>query len=278
MLYLIATPIGNLEDISIRALDTLRSVDLIAAEDTRHTAKLLMRFDIRKPLVSYHEHNKDTLGEKLIEKLKTGESIAYVTDAGTPGISDPGEDLVKLAIENGIEYTLIPGPCALIMGVVLSGFNTRSFVFEGFLPQDKKKRREVLKRISDEKRTLVFYEAPHNILSTLKELKEHVVDRKICLARELTKKFEELKWGSVDSLIGFYEENNPRGEFVIVIEGNREVEEVIEYEEVEIFNMVNEKIESGLKRNNAIKEVAKETGLSRNDVYAIYERKKGTTL
>ncbi|NLN03600.1 MAG: 16S rRNA (cytidine(1402)-2'-O)-methyltransferase [Clostridiaceae bacterium] len=278
MLYLVATPIGNLEDISLRALNTLRSVDLIAAEDTRHTSKLLMHFDIKKPLVSYHEHNKDSLGEVLIGKLKNGESIAYVTDAGTPGISDPGEDLVKLAIENGIEYTLIPGPCALIMGAVLSGFNTRSFVFEGFLPQDKKKRKEVLERISNEKRTLVFYAPPHHILSTLKEMKEYVGDRQICLARELTKKFEELKWGSVDSLIEFYEENNPRGEFVIVIEGAREVEQVNEYEDDEIFKMVNDKIEKGHKRNNAIKEVAKETNLSRNDVYAIYEKKKGTIL
>lgn len=276
MLYLIATPIGNLDDISIRALETLKSVDLIAAEDTRHTSKLLMHFDIKKPVISYHEHNKDVQGDKIMERLKNGESVAYVTDAGTPGISDPGEDLVKLAIENGIEYTLIPGPCALVMGVVLSGFNTRSFAFEGFLPQDKRKRREVLERIENERRTLVMYEAPHNLLSTLKELKKHVGDRKICLARELTKKFEELKWGCVESFIEFHEENNPRGEYVIVVEGRKEEVVVVEFDDDLVFNMVNRKMDLGLNRNNAIKEVARETGLSRNDVYAIYERKKGT--
>lgn len=276
MLYLIATPIGNLEDISIRALETLKEVDLIAAEDTRHTSKLLMHYDIKKPLISYHEHNKASQGERILEKLKDGLTVAYVTDAGTPGISDPGEDLVKLAISNGIEYTLIPGPCALIMGVVLSGFNTRSFVFEGFLPEDKKKRKEVLSQCTEERRTVIFYEAPHNLKSTLKELKEYIGDRQLCLARELTKKFEEIKWGSVDELLEYYEVNSPRGEYVIIIEGSKEVEEKKEYSDSEIYDLVSGIIDSGAKRNEAIKEVSSITGISRNDVYRMFEKEKGT--
>lgn len=273
MLYLVATPIGNLSDITLRALETLKEVDIIAAEDTRHTSKLLMHYDIKKPLVSYHEHNKTIQGEKLIEKLKEGLSIALVTDAGTPGISDPGEDLVQLAINHGIEVTMIPGPVAGIMGLVLSGFSTRGFVFEGFLPENKKKRREILQLCINEKRTTVFYEAPHNLLTTLNELKEYIPDRQICICRELTKKYEELKRGNLDELIEYYDENPPKGEFVIVIEGNKEVI-TEEYSDNELYDLVNKYIDSGIKKNEALKKVSNETGISKNELYRIVERLK----
>lgn len=273
MLYLVATPIGNLGDITLRALQTLQEADIIAAEDTRHTSKLLMHYDIKKPLVSYHEHNKAVQGEKLIEKLKEGLSVALVTDAGTPGISDPGEDLVKLALANEIEVTMIPGAVAGIMGLVLSGFSTRGFIFEGFLPENKKKRREILNLCKTEKRTTVFYEAPHNLIATLNELNEYIPDRMICVCRELTKKYEEFKRGTINEMLEHYNTNPPKGEFVIVIEGSNE-EASEQYTEDELFELVNNYIDSGMKKNDALRQVAADTKMSKNELYKIIESMK----
>lgn len=273
MLYLVATPIGNLKDISLRALEVLREVDIIAAEDTRHTSKLLMHYDISKPLISYHEHNEDTQAKKIVELLKDGKTIALVSDAGTPGISDPGEKLVKLLIDEGLEYRLIPGPNAAIMGLVLSGFVARSFVYEGFLPQDKKKRRQVLYLLEKEERTSIFYEAPHKLLTTLKDMKDYVKDREICLCRELTKIHEEIKRGKIGELIDFYSLNKARGEFVILVEGSKEQDDYKPTDD-EIVLMIDEKIKDGINRKQAIKDLATEKGLSRNELYRTYEENK----
>jgi 16S rRNA (cytidine1402-2'-O)-methyltransferase len=216
-IYLVATPIGNLGDITIRAIDTLKSVDLIAAEDTRHTLQLLNHFEIRKPLVSYHEHNKKESGQKIIEEVLGGKNVAVVTDAGTPGISDPGEDLVKLAIENEIPVYLMPGPSAAIYGLVISGMSTSRFVFEGFLPALSKPRRERLQFLKDEERTIIFYEAPHRLIKTLSELELNFGNRKIALCRELTKKYEEIERMDIKSAVERYKEKKPAGEYVIVL-------------------------------------------------------------
>lgn len=277
MLYLVGTPIGNLGDITLRALETLRSVDFVCAEDTRVTQKLLTHFDIKKPIISYFEHNKLEKGPVIIERLKNGENAALVSDAGMPGISDPGEHLVKLCIENGIDYTVVPGPVAFVTAAVLSGLSTESLLFEGFLPDNKKKAAEKIERIKKATQTTLIYEAPHNIIATLKILEKEIPERKIVLARELTKIYEETIRGTAAELLEYYNdpENRPRGEFVIAIEGAENLpEEPEKTSDEEIVSKINELIASGMKRNDAVKTVAKENNISRNDAYSIYEAAK----
>lgn len=277
MLYLVGTPIGNLGDITLRALETLRSVDFVCAEDTRVTQKLLTHFDIKKPIISYFEHNKLEKGPVIIERLKNGENAALVSDAGMPGISDPGEHLVKLCIENGIDYTVVPGPVAFVTAAVLSGLSTESLLFEGFLPDNKKKAAEKIERIKKATQTTLIYEAPHNIIATLKILENEIPERKIVLARELTKIYEETIRGTAGELLEYYHdpENRPRGEFVIAIEGAENLpEEPEKTSDEEIVSKINELIASGMKRNDAVKTVAKENNISRNDAYSIYEAAK----
>lgn len=271
MLYICGTPIGNMEDITLRAIRILGEVDLIAAEDTRQSVKLLNHFNIKTPLTSYHEHNKDTKGPQLIKMLKDGKNIALVTDAGMPGISDPGEDLVKLCYENDIEVTIVPGPTAVITALVLSGLNTRSYIFEGFLPKNKKQRVEVLSKLTNETRTTVFYEAPHHLLNTLRDIYEYVGNRQIAVERELTKRHETVNKGSVTEIINYFENNEPKGEFVIVIEG-RPQEEVkasqrAEINEMSIFEHFNSYVAKGMDEKSAMKQVAKDRGIGKRDVY-----------
>lgn len=217
MFYIVATPIGNLKDITLRAIEVLKSVDLIACEDTRHTSILTRHYGIVKPLVSYYEYNKITRGEYLIKLLKEGKNIALVSDAGTPGISDPGSHIIKLAIENNIPLTFIPGPAAFIGALVLSGLPTHKFIFEGFLPAKSGTRRKRLKELSPEKKTLIFYESPHRLLKTLADILEILGDREIAVVRELTKKFEEIKRDKTSCLIEHFCKTKPRGEFIIII-------------------------------------------------------------
>lgn len=217
MLYIVATPIGNLKDITLRALEILKSVDLIAAEDTRHTRKLLAHYDIHIPLTSYFEHNKITKAAYLIKVLKDGKNIALVSDSGTPGISDPGFTIIRLALKNGISVISIPGPCALIAGLVVSGKPMHRFVFEGFLPPKQGARKKRLKALLSEERTIIIYESPHRILKTLGDMQEVLGEREIVIAREITKKFEEFKRGKVSECVRYFTENSPRGEFVIIL-------------------------------------------------------------
>lgn len=271
VIYFVSTPIGNLKDITIRALETLREVDIIAAEDTRQTLKLLNHYEIKKTLISYHEHNKRESGEKIIKEVIGGKSVALVTDAGTPGISDPGEALVKLAIENDIKIYLIPGAAALVYGLVLSGLSTARFVFEGFLPVDKKGRRERLHSIKDEEKTIIFYEAPHKLLRTLNDMYEYLGERKIALCRELTKKYEEIIRCKLSEAIKIFTEKKPLGEFVIVMEGKSheeiEKERTDKYLEISIEEHIKMCIDEGMDKKEAIKRVAKERNLPKSEVY-----------
>jgi 16S rRNA (cytidine1402-2'-O)-methyltransferase len=270
-IYLVATPIGNLEDITLRALNTLKSVDVIAAEDTRHTLRLLNHFEIKKPLFSYHEHNQRESGEKLIQMALEGKSIALVTDAGTPGISDPGEGIVKLAIENSIRVYLVPGAAALIYGLVVSGLSTSKFVFEGFLPTDNKSRRERFESLENEERTIIFYEAPHKLQRTLVDLYETFGNRKIALCRELTKKHEEIMRCTLSDAVEDFKDKKPLGEFVLVMEGKdkqeSEKERLEQLEELPIEQHIRMLMEKGLTKKDAIKEVAKERKLPKAEVY-----------
>lgn len=270
-LYLVATPIGNLEDITLRALRILKEVDLIAAEDTRQTLKLLNHFEIKNTLVSYYEHNKIEKGNYLIQKLLEGKNIAIVSDAGSPGISDPGEDLVKLAVGQGITITMVPGPAAVITGVVVSGLPSGRFAFEGFLPMNKRVRAERLRSIREDTRTLVFYEAPHKLIHTLKDLKEAFGNRRIVLARELTKKFEEIVRCTLDEALAKYEANAPKGEFVLILEGADE--KILEetrtgsWSSISLEEHLQKYLDDGLTRKEALKKVADDRGLSKRDVY-----------
>ncbi|MCT4597101.1 MAG: 16S rRNA (cytidine(1402)-2'-O)-methyltransferase [Vallitalea sp.] len=271
ILYLVATPIGNLEDITYRAVRILGEVDLIAAEDTRHTKKLLNHLSINKPMISYHEHNKKEKGQILINKLLEGQNVALVTDAGTPGISDPGEDLVKICIEKGIKVTSLPGPVALITGLIISGLSTRRFVFEGFLPHDKKEKNEILERLKTEHRTIIIYEAPHRLKQTLALLLKCIGNRKIVVTRELTKKFEEVDAMLIEEAIAKYNNKDPRGEYVLIIEGKpiQELknEEIKQWEKISIEEHVNLYIEKELSKKDAMKQVAKDRGISKREVY-----------
>jgi 16S rRNA (cytidine1402-2'-O)-methyltransferase len=271
MLYLVATPIGNLGDITIRALETLRSVDIIAAEDTRQTLKLLNHFEIKKPLVSYFEHNKNVKGGYILKLLLEGKNVALVSDAGSPGISDPGEDMVKLAVENGINVTMIPGAVAAVTGLVLSGLTTGRFVFEGFLPMNKRARKERINFLVNEVRTMILYEAPHKLIYTLKELLQILGDRNIALARELTKRYEQIIRCRLSEAVEMYTNEPPRGEYVIIIEGIPEesliLEKRHEWDEMSIEEHVNIYINQGMDKKSAIKKAAQDRGASRRDIY-----------
>lgn len=270
-LYLVATPIGNLEDITLRALRVLKEVDMIAAEDTRQTIKLLNHFDIKNPLVSYYEHNKIEKGKSLIKHLLEGKNVALVSDAGCPGISDPGEDLVRLAVEQGIPLTMIPGPAAVITGLVLSGLPAGRFSFEGFLPMNKRVRSDRLKSIKGDTRTLVFYEAPHKLVHTLKDLREAFGNRRVALARELTKKFEEIVRITVDEAIEKYSRESPKGEFVLILEGadEQQLEEtrISGWLKISLKEHVDRYMHDGLDKKEAMKRAAEDRGLSKRDVY-----------
>ena len=270
-LYLCATPIGNLEDITYRVLRTLKEVDLIAAEDTRNSIKLLNHFDIHTPMTSYHEYNKIEKAEVLIRKMQEGTNIALITDAGTPGISDPGEDLVRMCYEAGIEVTSLPGPAACITALTLSGLSTRRFAFEAFLPSDKKERQAVLTELVNETRTIIMYEAPHRLVKTLNELLEVIGNRKMTLCRELTKKHETAFASTIEDILKYYETQEPKGECVLVIEGKNRAELVQEerarWEEMSIEKHMEVYLGQGMDKKEAMKAVAKDRGVSKRDIY-----------
>ena len=266
-LYLVATPIGNLADLSERAVKTLSEVDFIAAEDTRNSGKLLACFGISKPLVSYYEHNKKEKGEVIVSRLLAGESCALVTDAGTPAISDPGEDLVRLCAERGVNVTSVPGACAAVNALALSGLATAKFVFEGFLPVPKAERRERLEELAGEKRTMILYEAPHKLRTTLSDLKEAFGNRKIALCRELTKLNEEILRTTLDGAIAHYEEREPRGEYVLILEGGEGKKKTCFYENMTVEEHLAHYMAAGMSKMDATKAVAKDLGVPKNEIY-----------
>jgi 16S rRNA (cytidine1402-2'-O)-methyltransferase len=272
ILYLVATPIGNLEDMTFRAVRILKEADLIAAEDTRNSIKLLNHFEIDTPMTSYHEFNKVEKAYTLIAKLKEGQNIAVVTDAGTPGISDPGEELVAMCYEEGIEVTSVPGPAACITAVTMSGQACRRFAFEAFLPKDKKERRRILEELKNETRTIIIYEAPHHLIATLKELTETLgEDRGITLCRELTKKHEEKEKTTLGGALKSYETKDPRGEYVLVLAGKSKAEVIEEaraaFEEMTIQEHMDMHLAQGMDKKEAMKAVAKDRGVSKRDIY-----------
>ena len=271
-LYLCATPIGNLGDMTPRCIETLRTVDLIAAEDTRQTVKLLNHFQISTKMTSYYEHNKKDKGAYLISLLQEGKNIAIVSDAGTPGISDPGEELVTACIEQGITVTSIPGAAAVISALVTSGLATGRFCFEGFLSVNKKQRRTHLEEIKDERRTMIFYEAPHKLRATLQDFYDTLGDRRLSIARELTKKFEEICLMTLSQAIAKYADTPPKGEFALVIEGKTE-EAAEDYSDLPIEAHVKLYTDGGMGEMDAMKAVAKDRGLRKNEVYAAIKRK-----
>lgn len=270
-LYLCATPIGNLDDITLRVLDTLKNVDLIAAEDTRHSIKLLNHFQIKTPMTSYHEYNKVEKARYLVDQMKKGVTVALVTDAGTPGISDPGEELVRQCHEAGIPLTSLPGPAACITALTISGLPTRRFCFEAFLPADKKERQWILEELKKETRTIIVYEAPHHLVRTLSELAAALGERNITVCRELTKRYEEAFRTTFSGALEFYKENEPKGECVVVIEGksfdqvNREKQQ--EFEEMTVEKHMELYLSQGMDKKEAMKRVAKDRGISKREVY-----------
>lgn len=270
-LYLCATPIGNLEDITLRVLRVLKEVDVVAAEDTRNSIHLLQHFDIHTPLTSYHEYNKIEKAYQLIERMKAGEDVALITDAGMPGISDPGEDLVRLCYEQGIEVTVLPGACACVTGLTLSGLPTRRFCFEAFLPTDKKERSRILEELKNETRTIVIYEAPHRLLRTLELLKESLGERDITVCRELTKKYETAFRTGFSEAISYYEANGVKGECVIVIRGRDpkelEKEQQQAWESMTVEEHMDYYLNQGMDRTTAMKQVAKDRGVGKRDIY-----------
>lgn len=278
MLYLCATPIGNLEDITFRVLRTLKEVDLIAAEDTRNSQKLLNHFDIHTPMTSYHEYNKYDKAEYLVGLILDGKNIACITDAGTPGISDPGEVLVQKCYEAGIKVTSLPGPVACITALTMSGLSTRRFAFEAFLPADKKEREAVLTELETETRTIVMYEAPHRLVKTLKLLSERLGARRITVCRELTKKHETAFLTTIPEAVAYYEANDPKGECVLVIEGrSREEmrqEEQARWEEMSIEEHMEHYLAQGMNRKDAMKQTAKDRGMQKREVYNYLEKIK----
>ena len=270
-LYLCATPIGNLRDMTPRVLDTLKEVDMIAAEDTRNSIKLLNHFEIRTPMTSYHEYNKIEKARQIVSWLQEGKNIALITDAGTPAISDPGEVLVDQCLKAGIPVTSLPGCCALITALTLSGISARRFCFEGFLPADKKEKRFILDELQKETRTIILYEAPHHLKRTLAELYQVLGERRITLCRELTKRFETVFPTTLEKSLDFYEDNEPNGEYVIVIEGidrSRLIrDEQIEWEKISIEDHMEIYENQGIERKEAMKKVASDRGISKRDVY-----------
>lgn len=279
MLYVVATPIGNLGDITLRALETLRSVDLIAAEDTRHTLGLLSHYDIHKPVVSYYEHNKMSRGPELIEKLQSGTEIALVSDAGMPGISDPGHELIRDAIAADIPVTVIPGAVAGITALVLSGFPTDRFVFEGFVSQEKKERKQFRVRLQQETRSVIIYEAPHRLLKTLEEFanwfrEDGTPERRIAVCRELTKTYEEAVRGTSEEVLKHFTHNPPRGEFVLILEGATIQETQETYTDEELYARVEAYTKQGNKPKDAMHLVSTDIGVKKNEIYAACQRVK----
>ena len=267
-LYICPTPIGNLEDITYRTLRVLNEVDLIAAEDTRHSMKLLNHFEISKPLTSYFEHNKDTKGIYLINKLLEGEDIALISDAGMPGISDPGEDLIKLAIENNIDIEVLPGATAFVVALVGSGMNTHKFAFEGFLDRDKKLRRSRLEEVKEEERTMIFYESPHRLKDTLKDMLKILGNRKISVNRELTKKYQEVIREDIETVINIFNEKEAKGEFVLIVDGFKGEKTLVnDYSNLNEREYVEALLEDGMSKKDAIKVVCKERKLKKDFVY-----------
>ncbi len=277
-LYVCGTPIGNLEDITLRQLRILKEVDIIVAEDTRHTLKLLNFYNIKNKLISYHEHNKNYKGNEILKMLQDGKNIALVTDAGMPGISDPGEDLIKLCRDNNIVVTSAPGPTAVITALVLSGIKCNKYIFEGFLSDDKKEKNKVLDRISHETRTVVLYEAPHNIIKTLKLLEDTIGgDRIISIVRELTKRHEEIITKSISQMIEYFNSVEPKGEFVIVISGEDEEiqkkEEINKWLDISVEDHMKIYLENGLQIKEAIKLVSRDRNVPKREIYNIIMKK-----
>nr|WP_315051412.1 16S rRNA (cytidine(1402)-2'-O)-methyltransferase [uncultured Lachnoanaerobaculum sp.] len=272
-IYLVATPIGNLSDISIRAIETLKNADIIACEDTRNTIRLLNHFEIKGHLTSYHEYNKIDKAYELCEKVKEGKNIAFVSDAGMPAISDPGYELVEIAYKEGLEVTVVPGASAVVSALAISGISSRRFAFEGFLPADKNEKKEILTELSQESRTLILYEAPHRLLKTLKELFEYMGNRNIAIVREITKLHEEVLRGKLADIIADYESEKIaiRGEYVLVIEGKSLLEKREErqksFEEISIREHYEKYIAEGMDKKEAMKAVAKDRGIQKRDVY-----------
>ncbi len=277
-LYLCATPIGNLQDMTPRVVETLRAVDLIAAEDTRNSIRLLTHFEIRTPMTSYHEYNKVEKARQLVGQLQTGQNIALITDAGTPAISDPGEVLVSMCHENNVPVTSLPGPAACITALTLSGLSTRRFCFEGFLPAEKKEKKQILEELSGESRTMILYEAPHHLVRTLEELYEALGERRITLCRELTKKFETVMPTTLEGALEYYKSQEPRGEYVLVIEGKsreeKRQEEISSWESLSIEEHVARYEGQGMDGKSAMKQVARDRGVSKREIYAYLHREE----
>lgn len=273
-LYVVGTPIGNMEDVTFRQLETLKSVDFIIAEDTRVTLKLLNRYDIKKTLISYHKHSGENCAVSIMERIRNGENAAIVTDAGMPCISDPGEELVKLCAENGVDVKVVPGPSAVISALAVSGLSTSRFSFEGFLSVNKKQRYKHLESIKNDTRTLIFYEAPHKLRNTLEDFLKYFGDRKISLCRELTKVYEEVLRMTISEAITYYESRNPKGEYVLVIEGAEE-EKMLENLTLEqAVKMAESLIDEGIKPSEACKRIAKETNFSKSSLYSAVVNKE----
>ena len=270
-LYLCATPIGNLGDMTPRVVETLNMVDLIAAEDTRNSIKLMTHFDIHTPMTSYHEYNKVEKAHQLIDQMKSGKNIALITDAGTPAISDPGEVLVRMCQEQGIPVTSLPGPAACITALTLSGLSTRRFCFEGFLPAEKKERAQLLRELKEETRTIIIYEAPHHLVKTLEELSGALGERKITLCRELTKRFESVMPATLKGALDFYEKEEPRGEYVLVIEGKsreeQRQEQIASWETMTIEEHMAYYERQGMDEKAAMKQVARDRGVGKREIY-----------
>ncbi len=265
MLYVVATPIGNLEDITLRAIKVLKNVDLIAAEDTRHTLKLLNHLEITKPLISYHRHNEEIKTEILVQKLLDGQTIALVSDAGTPGISDPGEEIIKKCIEEQIQVIPVPGACAMINALIASGIDTKEFYFLGFLPLNKKLRKNKLEEIKNNEKTIILYEAPHKLMTTLKDLAEILENRQVVLARELTKIHEEFIRGTITEIIQNAE--NLKGEMVLILEGNKNKEIKNNFEKLSLEEHYKLYEEQGLEKKEIIKKIAKDKKINKNEIY-----------
>jgi 16S rRNA (cytidine1402-2'-O)-methyltransferase len=267
ILYLCGTPIGNLEDITLRALRILKEVDYIAAEDTRHTLKLLNHFEITKPLISYHEHNRREKGPEIIAMVQQGQKVALVSDAGMPGISDPGADLVILAQEADIPITIVPGPSAALSALVLSGLSTERFAFEGFLPRENKERSERIQMLRQEERTIILYEAPHRLVSSLNDLLEGLGSRRISIVRELTKVYEEVLPMTLEDAVEYYKERTPKGEFVLVLEGIQKSSQQKDFSQISIEDHLKGYLQAGMNKKEAVKQVAKDRAVSKSEVY-----------
>lgn len=267
-LYLVGTPIGNLDDMTYRAVEVLSKVDLIAAEDTRNSMRLLSHFNIKKPLVSYHEHNRASRGTQLIEKLKEGQSIALITDAGMPAVSDPGEDLVRLCHEQGVPVSPIPGACAAVCAVASSGLDSKKFLFWGFLPVPSAERKESLRRLKEEHHTVIVYEAPHKLRGTLDDLLNTLGDRKLTICRELTKRYEEIRPTTLAQAVEYYQTCEPRGEFALVLEGAEEQVESV-WDEARALELLRSLMQEGCTGKEAVKRAMAVTGMKKNELYEL---------